>query len=375
MEAEKPRGETLDTWVTCQSCQLKHRRRPEGTCPRCANAVDAAPADFSSPLPAAEASTGALPADAAGVTYAPDTQEAGPGLRLAGGILLRNALLVLAERVMLPQSGGGFPGGAGIVSVIIDAGLGVSMLSGSERYRGFATVRAALGLLVFTGLHLYQRNLVAAGVQLAFSGALLMLLLGTPSVLRRGLAVAGVGLYLLLSGVGLHALRTGNDVLGLVSDAQVVEGGLLEGKNFAFRMTLPNESWRVRSEEAAARENPLVDRWIVHPASGVNLIVIGEEVPPGTRVNMDAFGQNVINNLRKGAKIYEVQSPVCANHNGMPTCLIRGSGSANMMAIEYEVRLFSTPGVAYQLVAFGPTDDISAIREELRQVTLSFNVD
>jgi hypothetical protein len=354
----------LDNQATCPSCQHKHHRRPEGTCPQCASPVDAAPVDVSSPV---AAPTGA--------------REGGLGLRLAGGVLLLNALLVIAERVMAPQLGGQLPGGVGssVVSIVIDAVLGVSLLMGNERHRGLAILRAALGLLVFTGLRLYQRDMVSAVVHLLFSGALLMLLLGAPSLLRRGMALAGVGLFLLLQVMGLYAVRTGSDVLGgkLLARSDPQASGparVVKGRKFPYQMSLPSgSSWLVRSEEATDKDNPLVDRWFIHSKSGIHLLVIGEEFPAGAELNLDAYGQNVINNLRNGVKVDEVQSPVCTNHNDMPTCLIRVSGSTGTKEMEYEVRLFSKPGMAYQLLAFGSANAFSEQREAVQSLALSFS--
>lgn len=320
----------------------------------------------------------ALPWNAGEVAQDSGSGEVNPALRLPGAVLLLNAVLVLAERLLVPGLGADAPGGvgSGLVSVVIDAGLGISLLTGSERYRSFATVRAALGLLLFTGLHLFRGDKVSAVLQLAFSVSLLMLLVGTPSGLRRGLALLGVGLCLLLEVAGLHALRTGRDLFGgMFSGAQKVEGGVITGRNFPYRMDVPGDSWRMRSEESAAGDNPLVDRWLIHSGTGANLLIIGEEVPAGSQLNLAAFGQAVIKNLRQGMTVLETQSPICNTHEGIPSCVIRGSGNANMMAVEYEIRVFSTPGAAYQFIAFGPTESFTGLQDELRQAALSFAIE
>ncbi|MCY1081217.1 hypothetical protein [Archangium lansingense] len=335
-----------------------------------------APEGFSPPAPAGEAA--ALPLNAGELAQDSGSGEVDPALRLAGGVLLLNAVLVLAERVLLSGPVGNGPGGAGagLVSAVIDAGLGISLLTGNDRYRSLASLRAALGLLVFTGLHAFRGDMVSAAVQLFFSGSLLMLLVGTPSGLRRTLALLGVSLCLLLEGAGLYSLRTGRDLFGGVfSGAQEVKGGVITGRKFPFRMNVPGASWRMRSEESAAKDNPLVDRWLIHPKTGANLLLIGEEIPAGSQVNLDAFGKAVVNNLRKGMSVYETQPPVCDNFGGIPTCLIRGSGNANMVAVEYEIRVFSTPGAAYQFIAFGPTESFLPLQDELRQAAQSFAIE
>lgn len=252
-------------WVTCPSCQLKHRSRPEGTCPRCGGAIGAAPA-------------------------AEDLAAAPPW----------NA----GESV---QASGSLPA-------------------------------------------------------------------GTPSGLGRGRGLLGVGLCVLLVGAGLYALRT-RDLFDVLTGTHQVKDGVITGRNFPYRMNVPGAAWRMRSEESAAKDNPLVDRWLMHSKTGANLLLIGEEVPAGSQVNLDAFGKAVVNNLRKGMSVFETQSPVCDNFGGIPTCVIRGSGSANMMAVEYEIRVFSTPGAAYQFIAFGPTESFVQLQDELRQAAKSFTTE
>lgn len=364
-------------WVTCPSCQLKHRSRPEGTCPRCGGAIGVAPEGFAPPAPAADASA-ALPWNGGEAVQASGPEDVNPALRLPGAVLLLNAVLVMAERALVPGLGGDAPGGmgAGVVSIVIDAALGISLLTGSERYRSLATLRAALGLLVFTGLHLFRGDMVSAVVQLVFSASLLMLLAGTPSGLRRGLGVLGVALCMLLEVAGLYALRTGRDLFGGVfSGAKEVKGGVIAGRKFPYRMNVPGASWRMRSEESAAKDNAMVDRWLIHPKTGANLLIIGEALPAGSQLNLGLFGKNVVNNLRKGMSVFETREPICDNFGGIPTCVIRGSGSADMMALEYEIRLFSTPGAAYQFIAFGPTESFTGLQDELRQAAQSFTTE
>ncbi len=318
--------------------------------------------------PEVGAHAAALPLEMA--EESPRAGQGAPALRLAGGVLLLNAALVLMERVVLSGISGTPAGGAGanLVSIVIDAGLGVSLLTGNARYRGLATVRAALGMLVFTGLHLSREDMVAAALQVVLSSSLLMLLVGTPSGLRRRLALLGAVLCLLLEGVGIYTLRA-------VGGTQVVQGGVVTGRKLPFRMNVPGTSWLLRGEESAAKDNPHVDRWLIHSQTGCNLLLLGEALPAGGELNLDAFGKSVVENLRKGMNITEIQPSVCDSFDGMSTCLIRGSATIRMIPFEYEVRVFATPRAAYQFIAFGPAEDFRRHQDELRQAARSFKAE
>jgi hypothetical protein len=82
---------SMPDWITCPQCGLKHSKRDDGLCPKCMNAVGVGvPAK---PLPgetAAEAGDG--------VRLAPEQRDdVTLGSRLAGGVLLVNAALLVIE--------------------------------------------------------------------------------------------------------------------------------------------------------------------------------------------------------------------------------------------------------------------------------------
>lgn len=330
------------------------------------------------PMPAAAAVTaypGALPADVGAVSEPPhessESAERNPALRLAGGVLVLNAVLVLLEKLLLPDTGGGaLPGASNVAPAVIDAVLGVSLLSGNEKYRGFATVRVVLGMVLLTGLLLARGEVLQSVFQLIFSGALLMLLLGSPSGLRRGVALAGVGLCLLLEVTGLYFARTGGmpfarKIMDASLGAEPVTGGVVEGRSFPFYVPLPSESWMLRREEAAKKDNPLADRWLVDSKSGAHFLIIGETVPVRAQVSMERFASTVTDNLRKGVQDFVPSSPDFSVFEGMPACTIRGTGKVNGLPVDYEIRLLSAPGAIYQLIAFGSSAEFPKVRGEI----------
>ncbi|WNG34460.1 hypothetical protein F0U61_13075 [Archangium violaceum] len=337
-----------------------------------------APAEMAMPMPDSAAVAAAypsvLPPDIGEVSTpaleSSEDAQPNPALKLAGGVLLLNAVLVLVEKVVAPQVGGGFPGSSNFVPAIIDAFIGVSLLRGNDKYRSLATVRVVLGLVILTVIHLVQKNVIAAVFQFFFSGTLLMLLLGSPSALRRGLALAGVGLCMLVEGVGLYALHTGNvpfanKFAASTYDAEPIEGDVVQGRAFAFHMSLPGASWLLRKEEAAHRDNPLADLWLVDPDSGSHLLIIGEKVSGDAQVSMERFADAVIKNVRKGTVDFDPSEPDYRIFEGMPACSIRGTGRVNGAQLDYEIRLLSAPGAIYQLIAFGPSDSFGEVRGDV----------
>src|SRR5262249_17034900 len=132
-------------WVVCPSCLLKHSRRPDGKCPKCRTSLDAmtAPAE-ATPPPAAPAAPpeGALPPPpvfklTSGVMEDDDVPL---GARIGAVLMIVNALLFVAERVLVGQSR--HP--SSVVSTIIDLWIGISLLRGNEGYLTWARLRIVI---------------------------------------------------------------------------------------------------------------------------------------------------------------------------------------------------------------------------------------
>lgn len=199
-----------ETWVGCPLCGLKHRMRAEGTCPRCqASVVPGAAGGGASAAVAMPAV--ALAADPSGTaeTASDDTTVGGLApLRWAGIVMLANVALSMLEVGLLrhymvieaQEVSGRLP------SVVIDAVLGTFLVMGQEKHRNLAMLRAILGGLVFTGMRLFQGDIITAVVQVILSASLITLLSEAPPRGRVKLALgATLGLFL-LQGLGIHLL-------------------------------------------------------------------------------------------------------------------------------------------------------------------------
>jgi hypothetical protein len=222
----------MSEWASCPHCGLKHSLRVDGLCPRCRQAVGGAappplpeqaleqmPAGAPPPLPPQGGGgtlySGPVAGPAGGMTsqgniYAPPRspsalaappvlatlQATAPdevpwGARLAGGVFVLNSLAILfamSKGVKLA----GPP-----VSAIVDMIVGGMLIAGAAKALKWAQVRTVLGAIIFPIIILAsQGSTTMAFVQIAFSGALLALLLGDAGTLRIGVAMTFLGLYM-----------------------------------------------------------------------------------------------------------------------------------------------------------------------------------
>lgn len=375
-------------WIICSSCQLKHRRRPEATCPRCGSSVDVAPADTSVPLPDAVAYPSPLPTqDERGLSFqqfqarqaAKEDEEDAyrTPMRLAGGALILNAALVLLEKLLIPKlSSVEVPVSAGVASATLDIVLGGALLLGRSRFRALVALRVVLGMVFYIGLHLANREVLSAAMQFILSSALMMLL-GRPGVVRMGAGVVGAGLCLLLEGIALHSLHTGRLPFGgglmvHAMESEPVTDGFVEGREIAYNLTLPGQAWQMRRVEAASRDNPRVDRWLVQPQYGAHLLIMAQPVPRQSQVNMASFSEAVFKELGALTQEFNADEPLCTLNNRVPTCSLHATGSSKGVPVDFEVRLFATVDMAYYLVAYGPSKGFAQVRPEVEAALDSF---
>jgi hypothetical protein len=381
-------------WTTCPHCQLKHSARPDGLCPRCRQSSGAAspgapavsPPPLPPPLPEPAPSAGATgtvyrgdpPSTAAGgFQPRPSSPRASDGLplgaRIAGAVLILNALALIWEAVTLPKNAGASPFGAGQpVSAVVDLALGGMLLAGRESVLRWTQLRVVLGGLLFAGVFLSQGQTVMAVFQVAFSAALLGLLVGRAEALRLGVSTAALGLYFVLEIVGLSGssvlarslLRARGDIGGEAVTR-------LEGDRVKYHLTLPGGSWYLRQTAAARKDNPLADRWLIRPANDAHIITIVEDLAPGQRVDLDRFAKVVLENRRTASTWLDPreQTPLAG---ATPGEFVHVVSLTQGVKVETYYGLFVAGRHAYQVVAFAQQDAFPGLAAELRQVIESF---
>jgi hypothetical protein len=154
------------------------------------------PATASAPNPYAAPASSFDPAPAAAT---PDSRA--KAARIAGAIMLASApaaLLASAGNHSTPY-----------LAIVIDVLIGVSLLRGNLKYRSWAVLRCVLGALFYGGMSVANGQAIEAVFTVAFTGSLLLLLLGTPGKARMIAGAVAAGLLTALTYVGLLVGGTG----------------------------------------------------------------------------------------------------------------------------------------------------------------------
>lgn len=368
----------MSGWIQCPHCGLKHTGRENGLCPRCQQNVGAP--GFPG-LPQGDQmyqgdqvyQPPAVPA-AAGASR--DDSGIGWGVRIGGGVLVLNAI-VLALSAFGPGSGDVVSRFGGR-SFFIDAILGLFLLAGSKKALLWTKVRVVLGALVFTILFAARGDLASAVVQLALSGSLIGLLFGRASALRIALCAATAGIYFLVSGAGFLFLNGGNPIaaklMELSGEIEAVDGSEVEGRAFSYRVQIPNDTWFLRKTEAAQKDNPLADRWLVSPGNDAHVLIIGERVAAGATVDLEAYQAAILENTEKAASEFEfVDSTPVRFRSGFGR-LVHTRGTINGIGIEYYHGLLTRQNLAFQIVGFTSQQKFSDMEGELKEIITSFKL-
>jgi len=116
--------------------------------------------------------------------------------RIGAGMVFINAVLGALFLVLILISGGGGELASGdFIAPIINVIIGVNLWQIKLQWQKYTIWWAALGLVIFGGMALISGDYFSLLTQLGFSGALILLLAGTPSKMRT---IAAVAVFLIL---------------------------------------------------------------------------------------------------------------------------------------------------------------------------------
>lgn len=307
--------------------------------------------------------------------------EATLGQRLAGALLIANAIIVALEMVLMPSvstSKDPFSSpGHSIVPALIDVFIGVSLLSKKKNVLPWAILRAALGLVIFVALRAMQGDVFLAVMQIAVSGALLLLLIGDASKPRIAVGGALFGVYGLLSLIGIGAELTGQNPLasliqGASGQIESLPARSVTGETSHYQLTTPSDKWHLRTRAAAQKDNPLADRWLTRPDVDAHVVVIAEKVP-GSMVFPDALTDAVIDNSKKLATEFKLIDRQPLRTRPEDGRMLHTQSTVNGLAIESLVGVIGYYEHGFQVVAFARRASFAGVEAELRSIVESFN--
>jgi hypothetical protein len=301
------------------------------------------------------------------------------GQRIAGGLMLVNAIVLLLEKAMMPDTGAGLPTGlpsTTVVPAIIDLVIGSMLLSNNNKVVGLAIVRVVLGLLLFGGAFAVQADYLMAAFQVVVSTSFLLLLVGQAGRARIVAAIVLFTGYLAMEALGAYVIATGHNPMGttfaaLRGDIDGAPAGEVAGISSAYTIRAPSSEWYLRDRGAAKIDNPLADQWLMRPALDAHVAVIDEHVP-GMAAPVDLLANAVLDNMRSaGRGVEDLGREPLAKFpaNGR---LLHVRGNVGGQDIESLIAVVSIYEHSYQLMALAPRTNFATVEGELRAAIESF---
>jgi hypothetical protein len=321
---------------------------------------------------AGEASNQPVP-DLRGETGAP------LGARIAGAVLMVNGVAAFGE-LFLPGVNDPTSGVLhSPLAIIVDLAVGLALLRGAKKWQNIAVYRVLLGCLLFTGAAVFQEDWFQAGFQVLFSASLLGLLWGKAGRARVGASLAATTLLMVIEGIGLYSLSTGRNPLTRVvlSMKDEIDGSPLaeiRGERATWSLKLPPGRWYLRKSAAAAKDNALVDRWMIDPARDMHVLVIAEPVTEEVKLDADGLMKAVLTNASAAASAFKiVEPPVPLASSVGQARLAHSASTVNGISVETYHAVFLTKDIAFQVFGFGPSDKVALAGDELKGILRSFS--
>jgi hypothetical protein len=247
--------------------------------------------------------------------------------------------------------------------------LGGLLVLGQRKVVPLCIVRVVLGAVLFLGISLYSRDIASAVMQLALSGSLLGLLSGTPGNARLALSSVVAAAYVLFAGLALHTgTRARNaEALLAANEIEVIAEAEVRGVGYDYHFKTPNAEWYVRSQEVTKRDNPVADQWLVRPDKDAHLIIIVETFP-GENVDVGAYENAVLENLRKAASRVEVLKTERLFEDYDQSRRIHARAVVMGLSIDYTYGLVVFGDQGYQFIGFAGEAVFPSLAPEFQQM-------
>jgi hypothetical protein len=292
-------------------------------------------------------------------------ERAKRSLQVAGAMLVATALLSGVAIAALPGETMGSP-----FALVIDCVIGISLLRGDPKYKGFAIFRVVAGLVVYGGMSVVQGDLATLVIQGALSGALLLLLIGVPTPLRMRLGVAACVAVLALLVLGIVGVRLLPAMVA--GETSAPRGGVVRGVDVPY--TIHAGAMRVRDRATARTENPSADNWLVDLGRDEHVLVVCLGGAGGGAVDVSSYAAGVTAELTAtGGAAASVSQGPAAPHNDAMRAIVTATGMPG--GVNYEVQTYARGSDACAVYGFAMASTWADAQPRLAQVLSSFRFD
>jgi hypothetical protein len=276
------------------------------------------------------------------------------GPRIAGGVLIINALFVLAALALGMQSALNV---SPFVPALIDILVGIYLIRGSWSILPWAKARVILGGVVYGLIAAVDGDFISMGATIAFSVSLLLLLYGKPKRIRISVSLVVIALVFLLDLFGFQQALTGTSFLGqainrLAYKASPSKDPVFQGTLVDYTIGPLDSAWMRRDDAAAKNDNPKADLWLVHPAYDAHIIVVPDIAPAAGVLDLETYTDLVIELTSAGFDDFVVITWAPLTQGRTPGNVVEMTGESEGLDLRFRIGLFVEGNYYVEIACF-----------------------
>lgn len=157
---------------------------------------------------------------------------------------------------------------------------------------------------------------------------------------------------------------------GAPIDAEPGTVSKVVGRLQPYELTAPDGNYFLRTQEAAQKDNPLADRWLVRPDLDAHILIIAERVE-GADLSPEHYARAVAEAAASNHRLELLSSEVLPSRPNEGR-LLHGKANVNGLAIEYFFGCFARGEQAFQVITFASQDQFPALATSFRKAIDSF---
>lgn len=155
------------------------------------------------------------------------------------------------------------------------------------------------------------------------------------------------------------------------ADAEPVADGKVTGLKLPYSLAAPSEQWFLRKTEAAQRDNPDADRWLVRPDRDAHVYVIAEQLAD-PELDVDRYTIAVELMIRGALQSVEFEPRRALGGDPSRGNMFHVRGAVDGMALEYDYAVVVAGGYGFQIVGFSRKEFYPDVKDDLLRALESF---
>ena len=159
----------------------------------------------------------------------------------------------------------------------------------------------------------------------------------------------------------------------MTADVEPAPAGEVVGVAYPYHLTAPNERWHLRLPDAAKKDQPLADVWLIRPDRAAHVMVIAEQVP-GQKVSIEAYADAIEANARRDTPSFArvLREPLASDPTGGR--FLHTTMSRKGIDLEYYYGIVAAGDRGFQIIGFSEKGGFSSVEKEIKQIIESFRL-